>query len=89
MLVVALSEVSAVVGDPVVGGKEIIGNSVKKSLSVLSKRTGVESTLVGVSDHFVLEWKSTLKIVESTLKVVDSTQKSDSNHYFGVDSTAK
>ena len=26
-----------------------------------------------IKDHFVLEWKSTLKIVESTLERVDST----------------
>ena len=32
-----------------------------------------------IRDHFVLEWKSTLKILES--------QKFDSNHYLGVDST--
>ena len=45
-------------------------------------------------DHFDLEWKSTLRIVESTLKIVEPTlknrihsQKSDSNHYFEVDST--
>ena len=28
-----------------------------------------------IRDHFVLEWKSTLKIVESTLKIVESTLK--------------
>ena len=42
-----------------------------------------KSTLLGViiRDHFVLEWKSTVKI--SGIQ----SQKSDSNHYFGVDST--
>ena len=54
---------------------------------VLSKCAGVEihsfRSHILIMDHFVLEWKSTLKTVESTLK------ECDSNHYiyFGVDST--
>ena len=29
----------------------------------------------GIRDHVVLEWKSTLNLVESTLKIVESTIK--------------
>ena len=42
----------------------------------------IHSSRSYIRDHFVLELKSTLKIVEWFY-----SQKSDSNHYFGVDST--
>ena len=43
----------------------------------LSKCAGVEtlSFRSHIRDYFVLEWKSTLKTVESTLKIVESTPR--------------
>ena len=43
-----------------------------------------------IRDHFVLEWKSTLIIVESTLKTVIQPLLRGGFHYnFGADSTPK
>ena len=46
-------------------------------INVGFKCAGVEihSFRSQIRDHFVLEWKSTLKIVESTFKLVESTLK--------------
>ena len=44
-----------------------------KWIGPLSNVQEWKSTLLGVIlDHFVLEWKSALKIVESTPKIVES-----------------
>ena len=55
-------------------GASLIGCVLK---TFLSKCAGVEihSFRSHIRDHFVLEWKSTLKLVESTLKIVESTLK--------------
>ena len=58
--------------------KEII--STADFIVLLCKCAGAEihSFRSHIRDHFVLDWKSTLKLVESTLK-------NDTNHYFGAD----
>ena len=57
---------------------------------LIVRRAGVEiqSLRSHIRNHFVLEWKSTLKIVESTLKIVESTLKRViQTGYSGVDSS--
>ena len=52
----------------------IINHIMGSRMNLLSKWAGVKSTLRShIRDHFVLEWKSMLKVVESTLKIVEST----------------